>query len=210
MHANYLGFLLASLLLSMVPGPSTAVMLRETVRGGRRSGLAVTAGDKVGLWFWGAAAALGLSALMVTSHMAYDSMRILGSVVLGVLGIQALRARLQPTGNEAASAGTPSTGAGWLQSFRIGLITSLANAKGAVFALSFLPQFVSGGHSATAALLTLAVLWAIVDGSWSLLLLMLVTRAKLVLSRPRIRQRMEQVSGVVLILLGIRLAIERL
>jgi threonine/homoserine/homoserine lactone efflux protein len=212
MRANYLGFLLAALLISMVPGSSTAVMLRETMRGGRRSGLAVIAGDKMGLLIWGVAAALGLSALLVTSPTVYDIIRILGAVVLGLLGIQALRTRLHQAETEAevdtATAERAGISTGAPQSFRNGLVTSLGNVKGAVFALSFLPQFVPGGRSATVGLLILAALWAVVDGTWSLFLLLVMTRMKPVLSRPRVRQRMEQASGLVLILLGIRLAIE--
>jgi len=210
-RVDYAGFVVAVLLLSMVPGTSTAVMLRETMRGGRRSGLAVTIGDKIGLLFWGAAAALGLSALLAASSVAYDILRIVGAAVLVFLGVQSIRAGLKKKdADDLAAVGPDERNGGrtWPRAFRVGLVSSLANAKGAVFAISFLPQFASGTGSSVTVLLLLAVIWGVVDGVWSLLLLWLVTKVRAVLARPRVRRRIEQTCGLVLIMLGVRLVVE--
>ena len=84
---------------------------------------------------------------------------------------------------------------------------NLANPKLAVFAISFLPQFVPPG-SARWALVLLAAVWVVVDTVWYLLILALLSRIVGWLRRGRIRRRLERISGAVLIALGIRLAIE--
>ena len=81
---------------------------------------------------------------------------------------------------------------------------NLANPKLAVFAISFLPQFVppGAGHGA---LLALAALWVVVDTVWYLLIATLLTRFVAVLRKSSL---VERLSGVVLVGLGVRLAVD--
>lgn len=192
--AGLFAFLLASLLLAMVPGVGTAMLVRQTVRGGRRAALATVAGLQTGVAFWAAAAGLGLSALLIASEVAYQVLRVGGVVVLLWFGVRALFGRHR----EPAS---PTAGSG----FRAGLLVNLANPKLAVFAVSFLPQFVAPG-AGQGTLLTLAAIWVFVDTVWYLVIAGLLTR--LVGWLQRHRGRIERVSGAVLIGLGIRLAFE--
>ncbi|MFC7586265.1 LysE family translocator [Nonomuraea antimicrobica] len=92
--------------------------------------------------------------------------------------------------------------------FLAGLGTCLANPKAAVFAMSFLPQFVPAGQNVTVTLVTLAVVWVAVDLVWYGLLVWAVAKAREWLGRPVVKRRLEQVSGVVLIGLGVRMAVE--
>ncbi|MER6952110.1 LysE family translocator [Nonomuraea sp. NPDC000554] len=200
-----LAFIGACLLVAMTPGVSTAIILRQTLRAGRGSGVAAALGNETGILLWALSAAFGLSALLVASQLAYDAMRVVGAVVLVVMGAQALwQAR---KGADAP----PSDGAavaGRHRSYLSGLGTCLANPKAAVFAMSFLPQFVPQGQNVPLTLVTLAVIWVLVDTLWYGLLIWTVARAKALLGRPVVRRRLEQVSGVVLIGLGLRLAVE--
>ncbi|MBE1581991.1 LysE family translocator [Nonomuraea angiospora] len=202
-----LAFVGACVLVAMAPGVSTAIILRQTLRAGRGSGMAATLGNETGILLWGLAAAFGLSALLVASQLAYDVMRVAGAVVLVVMGAQALwqaRKGAPATGMEAEEAVVPGRRGPYLA----GLGTCLANPKAAVFAMSFLPQFVRPGQNVPVTLATLAVVWVLVDLAWYGLLIWTVARAKAVLGRPAVRRRLEQISGVVLIGLGVRLAVE--
>ncbi|MFE5199646.1 LysE family translocator, partial [Streptomyces sp. NPDC056601] len=76
------------------------------------------------------------------------------------------------------------------------------------FAVSFLPQFVPQGAPVLPTLVAFSVIWAVVDLVWYLPLVWLAGRVRSALQRPSIRRRMEQVSGAVLICLGLRLAVE--
>jgi threonine/homoserine/homoserine lactone efflux protein len=185
-------FLLASFLLAMVPGVGTAMLVRQSVRGGRRAALATVAGLESGVAVWAAAAGLGLLVLLVASEVAYQVLRVTGVVVLLWFGVRALFGRHREP-DETAGGG-----------FRAGLLVNLANPKLAVFAISFLPQFVPPGAS-HAALLALAALWVVVDTIWYLLIATLLTRLVGILRKSSL---VERISGVALIGLGVRLAVE--
>ncbi|MFI7709121.1 LysE family translocator [Nonomuraea sp. NPDC049480] len=204
-----LAFAGACVLVAMVPGVSTAIILRQTLRSGRGSGLAATLGNETGILLWGLAAAFGLSALLVASQLAYDVMRVAGAVVLVVMGAQSLwQARKGPVPTGTAAPPEVATAPGRRGSYLAGIGTCLANPKAAVFAMSFLPQFVPAGQNVPVTLVTLAVVWVLIDLLWYGLLIWAVDRAKDLLGRPAVRRRLEQISGVVLIGLGVRLAVE--
>ncbi|GAA4420049.1 LysE family translocator [Actinokineospora soli] len=195
--SSVVAFLIASFTLAMVPGVGTAMLLRQSARGGRKAAVATVAGMEVGVAVWALAAALGLSVLLVASEIAYQVLRVVGVAVLLVFGVKALLARAVPE-----TVAPPSGG-----SFRSGLVVNLANPKLAVFAVSFLPQFVTPG-AARWVLVVLAVAWVVIDTLWYLLILALLTRVMDALKRPRVRVALERVSGVALVGLGVKLAVE--
>src|SRR5690606_16966910 len=90
MLGTLLAFSVAALLGSMVPGPTTAVLIRQTLRGGRKASVWTLAGNETGVLVWGLAVAFGLSGLIAASQLAYDVMRVIGAVVLVYLGAQAI------------------------------------------------------------------------------------------------------------------------
>ncbi|GAA2628747.1 LysE family translocator [Actinomadura fulvescens] len=199
-------FVVASLLVSMAPGPTTVVIMRQSARFGRSAGTAAVLGNETGWLLWSVTAALGLSALLQASRLAYDVMRIAGAVVLVCLGAkmvwQARRGTVLRSGGELPEGPRPS----WWRSYRLGLLTNLANPKAAVFAVSFLPQFVPAGASVPAALLLLALASTLIDLAWYVAIVSLITRAKRYFQRPAIQRRLEYLSGTVLIGLALRLA----
>jgi threonine/homoserine/homoserine lactone efflux protein len=197
--SGLLAFLLAALLLAMVPGVGTAMLVKQSVRGGRRGALATMAGMEVGVAVWAVAAGLGLSVLLVASQVAYQALRVTGVCVLLWFGLRALFGRHDP----GAEPDRPTTGSG----FRAGLAVNLANPKLAVFAISFLPQFVAPG-SAHWVLVSLAALWVVVDTAWYLIVIALLTRLLSWLRQATVRRALTRISGGVLITLGIRLALD--
>jgi threonine/homoserine/homoserine lactone efflux protein len=212
MVESLLAFAGAAVLIAMAPGPSTVVIMRESVRSGRRGGLAVVLGNETGVLVWGLAAAVGLSALLVASRLAYDGLRVAGAVVLVWFGVRALwRARRgggASGGVVEESRGVEGAGLSGWRCFRLGLVTNFANPKAGVFAVSFLPQFVPGGWPVGWTLVGFSVLWALIDLLWYAVVVWVVGAARRVLGRPGVRRRLEQVSGVVLVGLGVRLAVE--
>lgn len=189
-----LAFLLASFLLAIVPGVGTAMLVKQSVRGGRRAAFVTVAGLEAGVAFWALAAGLGLSVLLVASEVAYQALRVAGVVVLLWFGARALFGRHRETA-------APKSGG-----FGAGLLVNLANPKLAVFAISFLPQFVSPGAGRWA-LITLAVLWVVIDTLWYLVIAGLITTVVGWLRRHQ--SKIERLSGAVLIGLGVKLALDR-
>lgn len=213
MLESLIAFAGAAVLIAMVPGPSTVVIMRESMRSGRRAGLATVLGNEAGVLAWGVAAAVGLSALLAASRLAYEGLRVAGAVVLVWFGVrawwQARRGGAAAGGAEVAEgdAGRGRGVSGW-RCFRLGLVTNFANPKAGVFAVSFLPQFVPEGWPVAAVLVGFSVLWALIDLAWYTVVVWLVGAARRVLGRAVVRRWLEQVSGVVLVGLGVRLAAE--
>ncbi|GAB2820843.1 LysE family translocator [Streptomyces daliensis] len=224
MYETLLPFLGACLLIALSPGPSTALIIRSSLRS-RRAGLLTVLGNETGVFVWGLVAAFGLTALLAASQVAYDVMRYVGAAVLVLFGAQALwaarRARSGaggtaddvadgPTGDLAvegqAKAEEGRTGGRF--AYGAGLLMNLANPKAAIFAMSFLPQFVPEGAPQLPAMVGLAALWAVFEVGYYAMYVWGVGRLKGVLSRAGVRRRMEQASGGVLLLLGVRLALE--
>ncbi|MEU5694746.1 LysE family translocator [Actinosynnema sp. NPDC020468] len=196
MWSHLTAFVAASFLIALSPGPGTAMVLRQSVRG-RGSALATVAGMEVGVACWAVAAALGLSVLLTASEVAYHALRIAGALFLVYLGVKAFLSASRPPSVE------PPTSA----AFRSGLVVNLANPKLGVFAVSFLPQFlpVDAGKGV---LVVFALVWVAVDTAWYLVLVTLLDRIRGVLSRSGVRRALERVSGGVLVALGLRLVLD--
>lgn len=202
------GFLLAVILGAMVPGPTTALIIRRGALGGVRAALPVVAGMEAGLFLWALAAAVGLAALVAASEIAYTALRIAGAVVLVVLGVRAWWASRTVT--DVSFADQPAAEEPWWRSATTGLVTNLANPKVAVFMFAFYPQFIPPGSNVLMTTVFLASAHIVVDAGWFLLVATFVGMARKYFTRGAVRRRLEQVTGTVLIGLGIRLAVEKL
>jgi threonine/homoserine/homoserine lactone efflux protein len=191
-----------AVVLTLTPGPATAMVIRSALRGGRRAALLTTLGNSVGVLAWGIASAVGISALVAASEIAFVSLNVVGAAVLVSLGIQSfLRARRG--GEVEVARGDPTRGA-----FRNGLVTCIANPKLAVFFVALFPQFISGGRSSLGTGLEMSTLIVALDLVWYSALAFAVTRARRALESGSWGRRLERVTGSVMIGLGLRLALE--
>jgi threonine/homoserine/homoserine lactone efflux protein len=192
-------FVPVAVLVTIVPGPATAMVVRSAARGGRREALVCTAGNSIGVMAWGALAAAGLAAVVATSAEGFTAVKLAGAIVLIVLGVQSLRGR--PPGARAAA----STG----RALRDGLVTSISNPKLAVFYVALFPQFVPVGASVLPAALLMAATIVAFDLVWYSALAYAVTRARRAFVDGPWGRRLERLTGAILVALGVRLAFER-
>ena len=204
MHVELLPFLAIAILLIVIPGPDTAMVTKNAVVGGRRSGVFAAVGVAVGLTVWTAATALGVAALLRASTVAFDALKIAGALYLCLVGVQLLRSR-----GRVAEAGNNVRAASGLSAVRQGLLSDLGNPKIAVFFTSLLPQFVHGHGSAFAPLLFLGVVFAALTLAWLAAYALAVGQASGWLRRPGVRRTLDRFTGIVLIGFGVRLALER-
>jgi threonine/homoserine/homoserine lactone efflux protein len=138
-------FLVAALALLLVPGPAVAYVVARSIHQGRRAGLASVLGLHVGTLVHIAAATVGLSALIVSSAVAFTAVKIAGALYLIGLGLWTLFARGSET--EVALGG----GRNLRRAFAEGIVVNVLNPKTALFFLAFLPQFVDPDASHPAA-----------------------------------------------------------
>lgn len=204
-----LAFSGAALLLTLTPGLDTALVLRTAaVEGGRRALLA-GCGVSLGAVLWGLAAGLGLGALLTVSTTAYLALRIAGALYLVVLGVGMLRSALRAGGTRqpiAEATGPPSRPHAWF--FR-GLATNLLNPKVGVFYVSFLPQFIPAGADVAAFSVLLAAIHATMGLAWFVVLILATRPLARTLRDPRVTRTLDGVTGAVLVLFGLRLALDR-
>ena len=160
-------FVGAALLLLVVPGPSVLYIVTQSVSHGRRAGIASVAGITTGTLVHIAAATVGLSALLVSSAVAFDVVKYLGAAYLIVIGVRRL-AGLERAQDER-NRGTRDLG----RLYRQGIVVNTLNPKTALFFLAFLPQFVDPSRGvAWVQVLLLGLLFATLgflsDGTWAL------------------------------------------
>ena len=132
---RFLLFFVAALLLAITPGPGIFYVLARSLAGGRREGILSSFGTFVGGLFHVLAAALGVSAILAASAVAFHTVKYAGAAYLVWLGIRMIRTR---NAEMAVSSSQPSQGA-----FRQGILTEVLNPKTALFFLSFIPQFIA-------------------------------------------------------------------
>jgi threonine/homoserine/homoserine lactone efflux protein len=199
-------FLLAVLLISASPGPAMALIFRRAALRGLRGAVPTVLGLEAGLYVWALFAGAGFAALVAASEVAYLVLRIVGAVVLVYLGIKAWRAAWCD-GGEAAPAPPAPTRGRWWSAFGEGLLVQLANPKAAVFMIAFYPQFVPADGPVFTTTALLGLLQITVETGLYLALAAGVARAGAWFRRPRIRRRLDAVSGTVLVGLGLRVAV---
>lgn len=193
-------------LLTITPGATTALVVRNALRGGRRHAFWTTSGNSAGVLLWGCCAAAGVAAAVAASATAFDVIKVVGAVVLVIMGARSLLG----SGHRPTEAGSPVPArVSDRRALREGLITSLANPKLAVFFVALFPQFVPRGTSVLPAALAMVGVIVAFDLVWYSVLAALVSRAKRRVTEGRLARVVERLTGAVLVGLGVRLVLER-
>jgi threonine/homoserine/homoserine lactone efflux protein len=138
---NFVTFLIASLILAITPGPGVVYLLTQTLRSGRKAGLASVGGIALGNLGNASAASVGLAAIFAASSAAFFVVKIAGAAYLIFLGIKALRTKLPVEAANRVSRTSPG------RLFRDGLLVALLNPKTALFFAALLPQFIDPNAS---------------------------------------------------------------
>ncbi|HLF68367.1 MAG TPA: LysE family translocator [Gaiellaceae bacterium] len=160
-------FAVAALALLVVPGPAVLYIVARSIHQGRRAGLASVLGIHVGTLVHIAAATAGLSALVVSSAVAFTAVKIAGAVYLVGLGLWTIFSRRAES--EVALGGERNL----RRAFAQGIVVNVLNPKTALFFLAFLPQFVdpNAPHPAVQIVflgLLFAALGLVTDSIWAL------------------------------------------
>jgi threonine/homoserine/homoserine lactone efflux protein len=200
-------------LLAIIPGADTALVTRSALTGGRRAALFTTFGVNSGCAIHATASALGLSAILRTSAMAYMVVKGLGALYLIWLGARSLLFRERElevgTGDQDPPPLNPAPATRSRIAFLQGLLTNILNPKVAIFYLTVLPQFIGPGDSVIGKSLELAAIHIGIGTAWLSLYAYFLGRFAEALRRPGVRKWMERTTGAILLGLGVRLAWER-
>ncbi len=154
----FLAFTLAGLTLLLIPGPAVLYITTLGLREGRQPAVGAAVGLGVGNFVHVVAATLGISALLVSSALAFSVVKYAGAAYLIYLGIQALRKPVTVSADVTPERTTAR------REFRRGIIVNTFNPKVAIFFLAFVPQFIDPGRGAVASQVFLLGAWFVVIG----------------------------------------------
>mgnify|MGYP000858065886 FL=1 len=132
-------FIAVSVALTLLPGPDILFVLSISISQGKKAGIATASGLCTGLLFHTTAAALGISALVYSSAIAFTIVKYAGAFYLIYLAFKALK----ETGTFFSSFEVKETDVPLL--YKRGIVMNLLNPKVSLFFLAFLPQFVIAG-----------------------------------------------------------------
>jgi RhtB (resistance to homoserine/threonine) family protein len=196
-------FLAAGVLLNLTPGPDTVYILGRSIAQGREAGVASALGICVGSIFHTCAAALGLSAILATSSVAFVAIKLLGGAYLIFLGIKLLLDRRRQLSLPSNFKQRTSAAA-----FRQGVLTNVLNPKVALFFLAFLPQFIDPAtNNKILAFVTLGFTFVTTGTIWCLILACFASSfSDRLRASETVGQWVNRAIGALFIFLGARLA----
>jgi RhtB (resistance to homoserine/threonine) family protein len=199
-------FIISGLILNVTPGPDTAYIVGRSAQFGWRGGAAAALGIEFGVMVHICACAIGLSALLAASAIAFSLVKWGGAAYLCYIGIKMLLTR---ESESAASSSEPEDRATSLSKvFWQGTLTNVLNPKVALFFLAFLPQFVdSGAPSKALAFLTLGLIFVFNGTLWCLAVAAFSARAARRFSKSGHAMRwINRALGGMFVYLGARIA----
>lgn len=201
MLGSLVAFVAVSAVVICTPGQDTALTIRNTLAGGRRSGVATAGGVALGLAIWTVAASIGVVALLSASEPAFRALRLAGAAYLVFLGAQSLLAAARGrTAKPDPRSGAPTKPR---RALRQGVVSNLGNPKIALFFASLLPQFAPEGQAAFAGFLALGFLFSAMTLAWLSVYAVVVHRLRALLGGT-VRRVLDAATGVVLVALGLR------
>jgi threonine/homoserine/homoserine lactone efflux protein len=199
-------FIAVVLGLFLVPGPAVLLVLTRTAQGGRRNGILTGLGIAAGDFLHTLFAACGLSALLMTSALAFTVVKLAGAAYLFYLGVRALLARADA--DPARPAARPVKRVTSAQAFWQAIPAELLNPKTALFFLAFLPQFVyPAGGSPFIQFAVLGAIFVVLSALYTTLIACAaLPLGRLVGRLGWLRRWQQKLVGVIFIALGLKVA----
>jgi len=204
---SWLLFMVATLGLAFAPGPGMLYVLSQTMSGGKQAGLASTLGASFGGIFHVFAAALGISAILASSALAFSLVKYVGAAFLIYLGLKMLYSAYK--GNKPQEAINVERNVNFKSVFFQGILSEALNPKTAIFFLAFIPQFVSVDQgSIFGQFIILGMIVVIVNAIPDLMIVLFSKPVeRLWKNNYKFRIIQEATSGVALMGLGVFLAL---
>jgi threonine/homoserine/homoserine lactone efflux protein len=201
-----LSFAVVAGLVTIIPGLDTAMVLRSAITHGPKQGFATALGVNTGALIWGAGAAVGVSALLTASTVAYTVLRIAGALYMVWFGLRLLRQAFLDRGPESRPPPAPiaaSTFRSWLR----GLMTNLLNPKIGAFYVAVLPQFIPPHAPHLLVGLLLASVHDLEGLLWFTAIILGTRRVRALLARRSAQRAVDSATGLTLIGFGLKLGL---
>ena len=205
---RFAAWIAVAVFLIVTPGPDTALIIRNALKAGARAASSSALGVGVGSSLWATASVLGLAVLLETSELAFNALKYAGAAYLFYLGLRTIFSTMRPTSETVAALGPAKSKLGERAAFAQGLLNNLLNPKAGAIFVSAMPQFIEP-HDSVFRLIAMVVCYDLLVVAWLCTYGYVVSRAGRSGIGVRVRTTLERVTGVVMIGLGMRLALER-
>lgn len=204
---NYKLFLITVSFFIIAPGVDTVFVLNKSISEGKEAGLFATLGINSGILIHTLFAALGLSMLIAQSAIAFSIIKYLGAIYLIYIGIRALISKDTHSGFETIETSRKTN----FENFRIGFITNVLNPKVALFFLSFFPQFINPSDiNSFLPFVVLGLTYAFIGLIWFFILSYFsASFSNKLKTNSKFKYYLDKLSGMIYILLGIKIALTR-
>jgi RhtB (resistance to homoserine/threonine) family protein len=209
LDSQVVAFTVIAGLLTITPGADTMLVIRNVMARGRRAGFLTTIGACCGIFVHATLSALGLSLILVNSALAFEVVKMIGAAYLVWLGIQSLRQTFRRKHSADGGAEPRPRSARGYRSFIEGFLSNVLNPKVAVFYLAFFPQFMSPGDWVFGKSIVLAGIHWVEGVLWLSIVTLFINRLRSWITQPRVTRAIAATTGAVMILFGVRLAMER-
>ena len=206
MIAHLAAFVALSGVILAIPGPSVMLIVKSTVLRGRRAAMLVAVGILCGDLVWAAAAAGGITALIVASRPAFDVLRFAGAAYLGYLGLRLLLAPSAHPGRPQG--GAPVAARTSPRAFAEGLLCELSNPKALIIFTSVIPQFLPD-HAPAGDVAIFGGLFAILGFASLTVYATVLSLTRRAVPRRRLRELLLRTSGGILVMFGIGLVADQ-
>ncbi len=187
---------------AMSPGPSLAVVLKNTLSGGRGEGVKTALGHGIGVGIYALATAIGLSVILNAIPLFFVIVQLLGAIFLAYLGCQAILGAKGLVEANSMEESSPPT----VHGFRSGFFIAFLNPKLALFFVALFSQFVSPGALLPEKLF-MALTAAGIDTVWYLLVVLLLSHSVILAGLRRRAHLLERLFGLLLLLLAVRVVV---
>jgi threonine/homoserine/homoserine lactone efflux protein len=203
------GFAVVATLLTIIPGLDTTLVLRSGLTKGKRVAVATAAGIESGALVWGVAAAVGASALLAASELAYRILTIAGALYMVYLGVSLIWKSFRRSAQAPVDVPTIDTRGRhpYVRAWATGAMTNLLNPKVGVFYIATIPQFIPHGSSPIVMGLVLAIVHNLISVVWFAGIIVASSVASRWLRNARAIRIIDRITGTVLIGFGTKLAI---
>lgn len=200
------GFAVLAAVLTIIPGLDTALVLRSALSQGRRHAVATAAGICSGAFAWGAAAAIGATALLAASEFAFTVLKLAGAAYLVGMGALMIAGTFRRRSDEEPD--IPRPGGSIVAAYGRGALTNLLNPKVGVFYIAVIPQFIPAGAPPLPMGLLLALVHVLESLVWFGAIIAATGFARRWLQGQRVKRWVDRVTGVVLTGFGVVLGLE--
>ena len=200
--STWLTFLTICCLGAMSPGPSVAVVLKQTVGNGRGHGFAASWFHAAGIFLWAFATVSGLAVVFENSEILFNAITSCGAAYLAWIGVKALMADKEGP----LDTGKASRVSIWQAGMEGGMI-SLLNPKIAIFFLALFSQFIGKDPSLIdQAIMVMTA--SLVDGLWYTFVAVIMSHGKVLKALQKRSQGINRVTGIVFIILALKVIIQ--